>query len=911
MDVRCEKCSTEYELDESRLKPGGVTVKCTNCGHTFKVRRREAAASADVPGTVMGMPRGPTPATPAPPTSVAAAAAAGSGERQWLIRLENGETRSCRELATLQQWILAGEVTRDALISRSGKTWKLLGDIVELGTYFTIADEAKQQRTRRESVKTALAKKSEEVPRQTLVGVGPVSSGAMALGDLDAMDEGDNDPTTARKIAPRTSPARPASTTDEVAIRTTSPHAAGAEPPARRSGVPSAPASAAASGVAATVPLMQSSPVHAAPPAPLAHAAPPAPTAPPPAAVPMPAGWPGAAAPSGSSGPMAGRPMGPESMPWTGVAPGDAGGGPVSGPSSSSASGPGAPGGSVDGPMLGRLRQSGDEPAFAGGGGRGPRTPMASSQPFTGVARDSAAGTPSRPTLGGGFAPDDDVGPAVAPRGSRAGLWIAIASLAVIAGGFATVYFVVLRGDRKVDEPVVVPTTDAQLAATPDAGALPTTPDAAPLAAPSVDAGTAELASNVEGRMRAAIAALADSSTKDDAAALAMRARLATSIAQSLEDRAALLPASERSAAEKLRQKSKDAILEAVPLAARAIKASASDVSSNLAMADLLRLQGKPAKDLRRYLDVVRAAAPKSQDLALLDGLLLVKEGKLAEARQLWSKADAGEARLEQSGDVRLRFRTAVAALADGKAVDARAAVDAVMAAQPDHEGAKVLLARLDQSVADTDPLPPEEGNEKPEGGNTGGGNSGGGNSGGGNSGGGASPADSYDKLVKKADDLAEKSCTKAIPVYQMALDKTPNGISALIGLGFCHIDTKQFSSANSRFRTVLALQSKNERALWGIAQAYQEQGIKAKAVEAYRSYLEVFPNSAPAKRQIEQLGGNDAPSGGNGGGGNGGGGNGGGGTTTPDSGGGGGTTTPTTTPDSPAPTPAPSEPAQ
>src|ERR1700689_3324419 len=40
MDVRCEKCQTEYELDESRLKPGGVTVKCTNCGHMFKIRKR-------------------------------------------------------------------------------------------------------------------------------------------------------------------------------------------------------------------------------------------------------------------------------------------------------------------------------------------------------------------------------------------------------------------------------------------------------------------------------------------------------------------------------------------------------------------------------------------------------------------------------------------------------------------------------------------------------------------------------------------------------------------------------------------------------------------------------------------------------------------------------------------------------
>src|SRR3954471_12629982 len=40
MDVRCEKCQTEYELDEARLKPGGVTVKCTHCGHMFKIRKR-------------------------------------------------------------------------------------------------------------------------------------------------------------------------------------------------------------------------------------------------------------------------------------------------------------------------------------------------------------------------------------------------------------------------------------------------------------------------------------------------------------------------------------------------------------------------------------------------------------------------------------------------------------------------------------------------------------------------------------------------------------------------------------------------------------------------------------------------------------------------------------------------------
>ena len=47
MDVRCEKCQTEYELDESKLKPGGVTVKCTNCGHMFKVRPRMASSPGE------------------------------------------------------------------------------------------------------------------------------------------------------------------------------------------------------------------------------------------------------------------------------------------------------------------------------------------------------------------------------------------------------------------------------------------------------------------------------------------------------------------------------------------------------------------------------------------------------------------------------------------------------------------------------------------------------------------------------------------------------------------------------------------------------------------------------------------------------------------------------------------------
>src|SRR5215470_14400944 len=168
MDVRCEKCQTEYELDEARLKPGGVTVKCTNCGHMFKIRKRAPtnvgatpppertrAPSTQRPPTApaSGVPQRQTP----PDSGRARTADSGrvlrdeGGERVWIIRFDNGEQKTCRELATLQQWIVSGSVTRESMISRTGKTWKRLGDIAELSSFFIVADEARQQRLGRDT----------------------------------------------------------------------------------------------------------------------------------------------------------------------------------------------------------------------------------------------------------------------------------------------------------------------------------------------------------------------------------------------------------------------------------------------------------------------------------------------------------------------------------------------------------------------------------------------------------------------------------------------------------------------------------------------------------------------------------------------------------------------------------------
>src|SRR6185503_9824836 len=107
MDVRCERCKTEYEFDDSRITEAGVTVKCTTCGHVFKVKKKALVVTVPVKegelagAGVPGAPPGP----------------AGSGPREWKVRQGNGNVFTFKELTTLQKWIVERKVSRDDEIS--------------------------------------------------------------------------------------------------------------------------------------------------------------------------------------------------------------------------------------------------------------------------------------------------------------------------------------------------------------------------------------------------------------------------------------------------------------------------------------------------------------------------------------------------------------------------------------------------------------------------------------------------------------------------------------------------------------------------------------------------------------------------------------------------------------------------
>ncbi len=741
MDVRCEKCQTEYELDENRLKPGGVTVKCTNCGHMFKIRKR-SNTNVGVPAVPAADPRSRPVSSKQPLTSDRPARAESMGdaplritdtpsgpssERQWLVRLENGETRTCRELAILQQWIVAGAVSRESLISRSGKTWKRLGDIAELAQYFVIADEARAQRTTKATGKPPAA--------ATIIGVGTLQP---------SPDDDDEEGNSTGNF--RAQPAGPQ---------------AAPPPPSPPRVSPIAQTELAPSG---SIPM-------------------------PPAPAPAPAPAPRVKPPSN-----AGR----QTAAWVG--------GEVKA-SDSMAEMPQGPRGSK---LAGAL----DEPAFAG------RVRMEPS---------------SSPFEAGRVRIDDDDAVIATSRGSRAGMWIALVSLLVIGAAAGAIYMLVFKSRG---EPVALATHDAGAADLGDATAISVTPLDAQGAVSPLDTAAAELGAGVFARMQSTLDGLKGS---DDPESLAMRARLATALAQGMEDRAGFV---DRAEADKLRKTAKQIVIDAAPLAQRAVSGQPASPSANLAMADVLRLQGKPAPAVKRYLDSARGKAAGDAELlasvALGEAQLAMRDGKLPEAGKALAAIGAPD-------DMRIKLALAQLAYAEHETADAKSQVDQVIAMQPDNDVALAMYGKLETAVATSDPLPPEDGSApkpephdavKPPG-------HGGGGGGGGD----------YDSLLARANKQALSSCGKAMELYMKALEQKPNGVEALTGMGYCHLDAKQFSSAFSKFRAALAVSSRFEPALGGVAETYQRQGNKEAAIAAWRKYLDVYPSSAKAKKQLEILG--------------------------------------------------------
>jgi tetratricopeptide (TPR) repeat protein len=84
-----------------------------------------------------------------------------------------------------------------------------------------------------------------------------------------------------------------------------------------------------------------------------------------------------------------------------------------------------------------------------------------------------------------------------------------------------------------------------------------------------------------------------------------------------------------------------------------------------------------------------------------------------------------------------------------------------------------------------------------------------------------------------------------------------PDGLEAIMGLGYCDLDGEKFSSAVDHFKRALAMSPSYGDAMIGLAEAYKLRGDRREALNWYRQYLvaqPTGPKATMAKNNIRDL---------------------------------------------------------
>ena len=108
MDVRCPQCQTLYELDDEQVADRGVTLKCSQCQHVFRLGGQ------------------------LPP---------GENQRRWMVqRREEGDIVYLSTFDALHDAIMSRTVAGKDRISRTGNKWVELRDVPEFQPMFQVIE---------------------------------------------------------------------------------------------------------------------------------------------------------------------------------------------------------------------------------------------------------------------------------------------------------------------------------------------------------------------------------------------------------------------------------------------------------------------------------------------------------------------------------------------------------------------------------------------------------------------------------------------------------------------------------------------------------------------------------------------------------------------------------------------------
>ncbi len=146
MEVRCERCRAQYVFADDQVGEHGLTVRCSNCGHLFKVKRKALVVTLPV-GPEEGGAGAVSAADAHRAAAVQAAAQAVFAEaerREWTLRQPSGQTYTFKDMSTLHRWIVERKAHREDEICRPGEPWRRLGSIAELQSFFAVVEAAER-----------------------------------------------------------------------------------------------------------------------------------------------------------------------------------------------------------------------------------------------------------------------------------------------------------------------------------------------------------------------------------------------------------------------------------------------------------------------------------------------------------------------------------------------------------------------------------------------------------------------------------------------------------------------------------------------------------------------------------------------------------------------------------------------
>jgi predicted Zn finger-like uncharacterized protein len=788
MDVKCERCNTEYEFDDALVSGRGTTVKCTNCGHKFKIRRNDGDFSEDF----------------------------------WNVTTGDGRTLVFTSLRELQRAIQGYLVERNDRLSRGGLPPKAIGQIPELAPFFEQREAAKRSHQQGRTAKThdGLGPAAHVAATQIGVAPPPVRPRQATKPEFPAPPA---DGSTGKTTLVGTGPL-----TDKDAFPVMSAPPVSVPPPTVRDPEPPAAVSEAraaeASRPASSPPPRPASAVAPPPvPRPAASPAPPAASAPP---RPPPSVAPATPPPpnrdgAGRSSSEGTRP-GAESRPASHTVPIQR---PTPPPVPSAKP---APVVSTPPPVPRRASDPGAESSK-----RESEPASATQVPPTAASTTLPAPThPHRSLLAeleeerdrgrGRLSSDPDVVP---PRRRSVGGFIVTA---VVVGCL-----------------LMLGAVAAQKNFGPMFGAKPPAP------APSVDPRVEGFLSAGEKALADGNLELAKESF-DKASALSERdphvllgvARLAAIRADVVWLKSRLLPPDAADDHRLTRDNLTELATTARKAADDALSVAAEDPRALRAKIDALRISGD-VEGARALVGKIAASSTQPETAYVLAAL------DLAEPEPLWPTLieRLKTASSAETGPGRARAALVFALARSGDVAGAKAEIDRLAAMPRPHPLLPLLrgfadrakpTSTLDAGVADAATAGPQGTDTKRPVTATHGG--GGGESGGG---GGAPPGDPRQLVAQAERARAKGDYERARTLYSAALDKNPNDSEALAGLAAIAYAQRDLAGARASYKRVLAINPNYMPALVGLADVEWDSGDKATAVKMYKDIIDRYPEGA------------------------------------------------------------------